>query len=402
MNIFQERVHFCVTVVSLETIDKEANTTSKHYQSLSKLMAVGIRQGQRTQAHQADSLLQLGKPHVFVVGGLTFLGRNLIPALIKAGYGVKSMASTIEQRARLRALGCSSVGYGEPYSLEAIRVAARGSLYAVHCASAFVHCDVSQNDIVYKSNNLITTNMIKACRILRIVKLIVQSSEAVLYDGYPLQNVNEKHPLPLNPLGSCARSMQNVEDLVLGANRSGLRTVIVRPRLLWGRDDEVFLPSLLENARSGNLRLVGEGKYLTSTCHVANACEGIICAITYAKGGEVFFLTDGKPIVFQCFVRSLLTAAGEQNVEETISRSIPLWLAGRLARVTETLGRASGTQPRMTQSGIGLIGQEMTFVDAKARQQLGYDSLMSIERGLQEIHTRMLRERTRTDLGQEF
>lgn len=356
-------------------------------------MAIGGRQGERTQAYYDDSLLQLGKPHVFVIGGLSFLGRNLIPALVKSGYGVKSMAGTVAQRAQLRALGCTSVGYGEPYSFEAIRIAARGSLYAVHCASLFVHCDVSQNDLVYKSNHLVTSNMIKACRILRIVKLIVQSSEAVLYNGHPLQKVDEGRPFPLNPLGSCARSLQNVEDLVIEANRSGLSTVVVRPRLLWGRDDEVFLPSLLADARSGNLRLVGEGRYLTSTCHVSNACEGIICAIKGARGGEVFFLTDGQPVVFQDFVRSLLIAKGEQNVDEIVTRSIPLWIARQLAKAAEILGKASGTQPRMTQSGIGLIGQEMTFVDQKARQLLGYRGLMTIEKGIKEIHVQFLRKR---------
>lgn len=361
-------------------------------------MAVGDRQGERTQAYYQDSLLQLGKPHVFVIGGLSFLGRNLIPALIEAGYGVKSMAGTIEQRAQLRSLGCTSVGYGEPYSFEAIRVAARGSLYAVHCASLFVHCDVSKNDLVYKSNNLVTSNMIKACRILRVVKLVVQSSEAVLYDGHPLQNVDEGRPFPLNPLGSCARSLQSLESTVIEANSSGLRTVVVRPRLLWGRDDEIFLPSLLATARSGNLRLVGEGKYLTSTCHVSNACEGIICAIKGARGGEVFFLTDGQPVLFQDFVRSLMIAKGEQNVDEIVSRSIPLWVAKQLARAAETLGKASGTQPRMTQSGIGLIGQEMTFVDRKARQRLGYRGLMTIENGIKEIHTRGLHERARVSI----
>lgn len=351
-------------------------------------MAVGRDQGQLTQTHENSSLDQLGKPHVFVLGGLSFLGRNLIPALVKAGYGVKSMAATIEQRARLRALGCSTVGHGEAYSFEAIRASARGSVYAVHCASAFVHCDVSKDDLVYKSNHLIAANLIKACRVLRIVKLIVQSTEAVLYEGNPLRDVDESYPLPSYPIGSCGRSMQDVEDLVLQANNTGLQTVIVRPRLLWGRDDDAFLPTMLKNSRCNALRIVNGGNYLTSTCHVTNACEGIICAILKATGGDVFFLTDGHPVCFLTFVCNLLKASGIQNIKEITGRTIPLWLARGLALFSEALGRSSGIQPRMTQSGIGLTGQHMTFKDDKARRVLGYRGKTTMACGYEEIKKR--------------
>lgn len=298
------------------------------------------------------------------------------------------MAASIEQRAKLRDLGCCTVAYGGSYSFEAIRAAARGSLYAVHCASAFMHYDVSDDDLMYKSNHLIAANLIKACRILRIVKLVVQSTEAVLYDGRPLHNVDENYPFPLNPIGSCGRSMQDIENLVLAANGPELRTVIVRPRLLWGRDDEAFLPSLLQNARSGALRLVGGGDYFTSTCHVANACEGIICAISEAKGGEVFFLTDGRPVKFRQFVRALLKASGMRKVDQVTDRAIPFWLARALALICEALGRISGTQPRMTRSGIGLIGQELTFVDERARRELGYRGSVSMACGFDEVEGR--------------
>lgn len=362
-------------------------------------MAVDGTVGQLTQAQHDNSLLRLSKPHVFVFGGLTFLGRNLIPALLKAGYGVKSMAATVEQRARLRALGCCSVAYGEPYSLEAIKLAAAGCLYAVHCACKFVHCDISEGNIVAQSNHLITANIIKACRALQILKLVFHSSEAVLFDGGPLSRVDESCAYPVNPVGSCAQSLQNAEARVLSANAVSLETIVVRPRLLWGGDDDQFVPCLLKNANAGTLRLVGEGKFLTSTCHVANACEGVIRALQHGQGGEVYFLTDGSPIMFKEFVRGLLLASGVRDVDEAISRSIPLWLAKRLARLAEMMGRRVGKQPQLTQSGVGLIGQEITVLDEKAREKLGYRSQKSMAQGMIEMRLHYLRRKAKEDLS---
>lgn len=362
-------------------------------------MAVDSTSGLLAQAHHDDSLFRLGKPHVFVFGGLTFLGRNLIPALVKAGYGVKSMAATVEQRTRLRVLGCGSVGYGEPYSLEAVKLAAKGCLYAVHCACKFVHCDISEDNTVALSNHLITTNIVKACRELQILKLVFRSSEAALFEGNPLSCVDETCPYPINPVGSCAESLQTAEARVLSANSELLETIVVRPRLLWGGDDDQFVPCLVKNAKAGTLRLVGEGRFLTSTCHIANACEGVICALRNGQGGDVYFLTDGSPIIFREFVRGLLLASGVREVEEAISRSIPLWLARRLAKLAEVMGKRMGKQPQLTQSGVGLIGQEITVLDRRAREKLGYEGAKSVAQGMMDMRLANLQRKAKEDLG---
>lgn len=363
-------------------------------------MAVGLQFRGEADFRPGDAVLWGGgKPHVFVAGGLTFLGRNLILVLQKAGYGVKSMASTIDKRMQLRALGCSSVGYGTEHSFEAIRAAATGCIYAVHCATAIAHFDVSGEDIVFQSNNLVTSNIIKACKALNIVKLVLQSSEAVLYDGCPLRNTDESCPSPSSPSSYCTRSLQSIEKLVLDANDSCLQTVVVRPRLLWGKGDDQFLPSVISNAKSGQLRLVRHGNYLTSTCHVSNACEGIACALRFAEGGQVFFLTDGTPVRFSEFIRDLLLASGVENVDEALSRSVPLWAAFGLGHIAETLGKTFGQAPPMTLSGIGLIGQEMTFNDARARTLISFKSETTMEQGFDEIRQHYLQIRAKADLG---
>lgn len=353
-------------------------------------MAVGANQNHPILPFET-SFLHSARPHVFVAGGLSYLARNLIPALCKAGYGVKSMAMTSQQRSYLRSLGCASVYPGEPLSFEAVLAAASGCLYAVHCATAFVHYDTSPNELVAHANVLVTNNIIRACKRLRIRKLVVHSSEAVLYDGGPMCDLDETAPLPLHPVGSCASSLQQVERIVQSANSDSFETIIVRPRLLWGGTNEQLLPSLLVQAKSGKLRLIQQGQYLTSTCHVSNASEGIVCAIRSARGGDVFFLTDGKPILFADFIRRMLKSCKVRNIDELLSRNVPLWLARGVAKVAESLAFALGNPPVLTQSGVGLLGQEMTFDDGKARTEIGYVASVSLEDGMADIARRHLK-----------
>ncbi len=48
-------------------------------------------------------------------------------------------------------------------------------------------------------------------------------------------------------------------------------------RRIWGSDDTVFLKSVLEACKNGQFRWIGNGQTLTSTSHVENVCEGLVC-----------------------------------------------------------------------------------------------------------------------------
>ena len=66
-----------------------------------------------------------------------------------------------------------------------------------------------------------------------------------------------------------------------------LDVIIVRPRLVWGRDDSTVTPQLVAMARAGTLALLGGADARTSSCHVDNAAEALILAATRGRPGEV-------------------------------------------------------------------------------------------------------------------
>lgn len=345
------------------------------------------------------SFLTTTFPTVFVTGGQGHVGRTLIPTLRQHGYNVHSLARTLEGRDRLRALGCASVQAGDVLCLQAIISAARGCTHFIHCASTFSHVDTSRTQYYLLMNKLTATHAVAACRHLEIRKLVLLSNCSVLCNGTPVVNADESMPLKEDPLGTCAKSMRIVERLILQANdNTTLQTCVIRPRLLWGGvDGDPFTMNIIEAARSKRLRLVSGGNFYTSTCHVRNACEAISCALRRAKGGHIYHVTDGKLIRFSSFIRDILKAVDIDHVDDLLAQSVPLFVARRIARLSQWLAQISNTKASLSEAGVCLVGQEMTICDNKARDVLAYRNAISLDEGMAQLRARKVPK----NLGQQ-
>ena len=125
------------------------------------------------------------------------------------------------------------------------------------------------------------------------------------------------------------------EQAVRDANGEGLETVVVRPRLVWGRGDTTILPSLVEAVESGRFAWIGGGRHRTSTTHVENTVHGLLLGAERGKPGGVYFVTDGEPVVFREFITTLLATQGV----EVPDRNMPAALAELAAPAAENIWR---------------------------------------------------------------
>jgi nucleoside-diphosphate-sugar epimerase len=231
-----------------------------------------------------------------------------------------------------------------------------------------------------------TRKVLEAARAAGVRRVVHVSTEAVLVGkGAPkIHGADESVPLPARPLGMYPWSKGRAEELVRAANGSGLETVIVRPRFIWGKGDTVLLPRLAEMVRAGKFVWIGGGHFPTSTVHVQNVCHGLLLAAERGVPGETYFVTDGDPIEMREFLSAMLGAAG---VDVSRVRSLPRWAAAVGAWLGEavwTVGRLRGVPP-VTRTGVRLVGEEVTVSDAKARRELGYAPVVTREAGLAEL-----------------
>jgi nucleoside-diphosphate-sugar epimerase len=318
----------------------------------------------------------------FVTGGSGFIGRNLISALRQKGYAVRALARSDTAAKTVSDLGAEAARgdlTSEDYQIERLMAGAQ----VVFHAAAKVE-DWGDPAEFQRLNVTGTEKMLHAAAAVGVARFVHVGSEAALVDGTPIHNADETRALPEHPIGLYPTTKNLAERAVLRANQMGkFETVVLRPRLVWGLGDTSLLPQIVDAVKRGAFRWFDGGRYLTSTCHVRNTCEGLICGAERGAGGQVYFLTDGKPIEFRTFMTRLLATQGVSMGDA----SLPLWLGKLIADGGEWAWKTfklNGAPP-LTSSAIRLIGEEVTVNDGKARREIGYVGHVTIDAGLNEM-----------------
>ena len=313
----------------------------------------------------------------FVTGGSGFVGQHLIRMLVERGHTAGALARSEGSAELVAAAGATPVR-GDLDDRTRLAEAMAGVDVVVH-AAAYTAAWGSRADFE-RVNVEGTRNVLEAAKEARVPRLVQVSTEAVLADGRPLVRADESRPRPRGPVGEYARTKGVAEDLVLRGNSAALTTVAVRPRFVWGPGDTTVLSAIAEAAAKGRYAWIDGGHYLTSTCHVLNACHGILLAAERGRGGQAYFLTDGPPVEVRDFLTRYAASAGV-----TLSdRTVPRWLIAGTAVAAELIWatlRLRG-EPPVTRTFVALSAQEMTVVDDLARTELGYAPVITREQGL--------------------
>ncbi len=316
----------------------------------------------------------------FVTGGSGFIGGKLIERLRADGQSVRALARSDDAADRIRACG-GEPARGELADVQAIRAGAEGSEWAFHAAAALG--DWGKPNEFERGNVEGTANVLSACAQAGVQRFVHVGTEAALLAGQPLVDVDETAPLRPDSPVLYSSTKARAEQLVLDASRDGFETVVVRPRFVWGRGDTTLLPTMVELVRSGRFAWIGGGRHCSSTTHVDNVVEGLILGATKGVPGSVYFVTDGEPVVFREFVTELLST---QEVQAP-TRSIPAPVAHAMAVVGESAWRALPLpgRPPLTRFAYWVSSQECTIRIEKARTELGYEPIRTIDDGLREL-----------------
>jgi nucleoside-diphosphate-sugar epimerase len=316
----------------------------------------------------------------FVTGASGFVGGRLTERLVREGWNVKALARSDASAEKVKALGAEPVR-GDLDDLEALVEGSKRADVVFHNAAKveewgrredFMHINVQG-----------TRNVIEAARRGGAGRLVHTGTEAALVHGQPLVNVDETYPLaPDSPYDYGATKAMAEQD-VRAAAGPALHTVVIRPRFVWGRGDTTLLPAFAEAVRTKRFMWIGDGRHLTSTCHVDNVVEGLLAGARHGRSGEAYFVTDGPPVEFRTFLEQMMDTIGVKLPD----RKIPPQVAQAVALVGEKIARRrnSPTPPPLTRGALWLLSVECTVDDTKARKELGYEPPVTREAGLAEM-----------------
>lgn len=317
---------------------------------------------------------------IFLTGGSGFVGRNLIKALVTKGFEVRSLVKWKNEIELIKSCGAIPI-LGDINDFQVLKSGMEGCKVVFHLAAKVD--DWGDLKDFEEVNVCGTEQVIAAAKATDVSCLVYVSTEAVLIGGEPIINTDETRLLPKKPLGFYPLTKAIAEKKVIEANSDTLTTVVVRPRFVWGKGDTTLLPRFLKTMREGKFAWISGGHYPTSTCHVQNLCQGLICAAERGKGGEIYFISDGSPVDFRSFITEL---AHTQGVEPG-TRTIPRWFVWFLAWCLEnawTLFKLKGAPP-ITRTALSMIADEVTVNDTKARREIGYQTVISRREGILEM-----------------
>jgi nucleoside-diphosphate-sugar epimerase len=319
-------------------------------------------------------------PTAFVTGGSGFVGGALIRRLAREGWTVRALARSDRSAQAVEEAGAESIR-GDLDDVNAMRAGMDGA-DVVHHAAAKVE-DFGEPAEFERVTVQGTRNALEAARDAKVPRFVHVGTEAALMAGQPLVNVDETTPLRPDSPAPYPWSKAKAERAVRDANGTGLETVVVRPRFVWGRGDTTLLPEIVAMTKAGRFAWIGGGGQLTATTHIDNTVEGLILGAERGKPGGVYFVTDGEPVVFRDFVSELIRTQGV----EPPTRTLPLGVARGAAAATEgvwKLLRRKG-RPPLSRFTVWVSALECTIDDSRAREELGYREVKTREQGLAEL-----------------
>jgi len=317
---------------------------------------------------------------VLVTGGGGFLGSAICRQLLARGDEV--IAYQRSNSRELENLG-ARVTRGDITDLKSLSTALNGVDAVIHTA-AKAGLSVRYDDY-YKINVSGTENVISACIDHGIRKLVFTSSPSVTHADGDIEGGDESLPYPKHYNSPYPATKALAEQLVMAGDCPGLRTVSLRPHLIWGPGDNHLLPQLIARAKSGKLRLPGPDK-LIDTVYIDNAARAHLLALDHLQsdpetiGGKTYFISNDEPLSQARIIGGLLKAAGFEVDIQSISPGIAI-AAGTLLETTWKLFRLKSDPPLTRWSAEHLSTAHWYDISA-AKRDLGYKADISISEGL--------------------
>lgn len=322
--------------------------------------------------------------HALVTGGNGLIGRRLVAFLCGGGHHVRILA----RRPWAAAAELGAEGFvGDICDDEAVRRAVDGVDTVFHLAAKVGTWGAL--DAFMAVNRDATAGLVAAARAAGVTRFIHASTPSVVGYDNDVENGAADLPHAARHLSPYAASKAAGEAVVLAANTPELATTALRPHLVIGPGDMLTVRKLIDGARAGTLRIVGNGRNRVDVTYSDNAAWAFVDAARALTdwrapcAGKAYFIGNGAPVQIWPFMDSILADCGLPPIK----RRVPLALALGLGGVMETLWRILDLQgePPITRFMANGLARHHWYDPAPARADLDYQPRVSIDEAQQRI-----------------
>lgn len=222
---------------------------------------------------------------IFVTGATGYIGGSVASRLLAEGYEVLGLARSEEAAASLRQRGIEPVS-GTLNDYGVLKEVARSVDGVINAAQA--------------DNPFVVLPFLHEMK--GTGKVFIQTSGSSVISTYDNGEYVDRvfnEDTPFTPMPEKATRVA-IDEQVLRAALDGIRSVVIRPTLIYGRgigvdSSSVQIPRLIAQAKqTGVARHVGRGLNVWSHVHITDVVDLYLLALEHAPAGSLFYAENGE------------------------------------------------------------------------------------------------------------
>ena len=312
---------------------------------------------------------------VSITGAAGFIGKRVIIRLLEKGHDVTALLLPGEPDEGMD--GCA-VQRGDITMPETLAGIMSGADVVIHLAGAVGYGQTLERCLAINRDG---TKNVGAEAVRAGVRRFIHMSSVSVYGRRPDVPIDED--FPTRKIGDPYGDTKIDAELILRdlERQNVLGLTIVRPTVIYGPGDLLFLPKLVENLKSGKARVIGSGANTVDLIQVDDVADFFIVLLTDPRSvGRTYNLTNPSNPTWKEMLNFVAAELGLPPVEA----SVPYQAAYLIAGLLEFIHFFRGTPPRLTRYSVRVVGRQYRYLTGRATNELGYVPKIALFDGLRE------------------
>jgi nucleoside-diphosphate-sugar epimerase len=304
----------------------------------------------------------------FVTGGTGFIGKHLVRKLRDRGDDVVALVRTPSKATDLKEWGCEIVE-GDLSNDDAIKRGVQGCDAVFHVGATYkVGIPKGEHDAMYDANVRGTERVLDAATEAGVSRIVYVSTGNV-YGNTRREVVDESYRRPQPPdfLSYYDETKYRAHDVALDRIAEGAPVVIVQPGGVYGPDDPSELGNMMDQARTGKLKLRLFPEAGFNFIHVEDVADGILLAYDKGRIGESYNLAGEKATM-----GDLVDRTAELSGRKPPRVTMPAAAMKMAIPIGPVVGKLMGFPPNLGELIKTSDGVTFWMTDQKARDELGF------------------------------
>jgi dihydroflavonol-4-reductase len=304
----------------------------------------------------------------FVTGGTGFIGSRVIERLRHRGDDVVALVRTPSKAGKLLDQGVD-LTEGDLSSDDAIRRGVEGCDAVFHIGAVYkVGIPKKERAPMWDANVEGTRRILDAAADAGVQRIVYVSTGNVFGDTKG-QVVDETYERDLTDgwLSYYDETKYRSHELVKERIAAGAPIVIVQPGVVYGPGDHSEIGNLIDQLKTGKLRMRMFPGARYNFVYVDDVAEGILLVYDKGRVGESYLL-GGEVASMDDLYNTTAGALGKTPPK----MALPVAMAKASAPLGPVIGPLMGFPPNMREL-VKTSDVTITFRDDKARSELGYD-----------------------------